>query len=279
MGKRTIGCQNHAARVAAAWSFQYHSWVAAELISSQLAKCLIQCAWMHFTSEHFANSISICSKFVRYIGVGNTLQAHYLGCNSLSECQCTPFKRDNVQFGARNGVSFVRGGVPEQISHVCSFHSMVGWIAMGLSGIRLTIPKGRNLLESAATSTGVVSWNHCPGYPNFRELLICKQYAFRLFKLGVVGGFFYLVDLVIEKIITLIGYLLIVLNISGFWVLLKPVGFVFLQNWGCARGGFARHITKQKHHKYMRCIRRVTAWYLFSQEDYGRTEFIGRAAA
>lgn len=136
----------------------------ASLPGCQKSKRFVCCLGVLIAPENFANPIGVCSELVNDIRVGNALQAHHMGCNSLGERKCASLKSDDIHLDTCDRVSFVWGVFPKQVSHVgFSFRHMVGRIAKGTSGFVPAILWFRALHEYAGSSAGVATANRRPG--------------------------------------------------------------------------------------------------------------------
>lgn len=118
------------------------------------------CIGVQFAPEHFANAIGVCSKFLNDIRVSYALKAHHMSGNRVDERQSGSLFCDNVQSDTRNRVSFMRGVIPEQVSHG-SILSMAGE-TIGKSEELPVVSYGCTFDEGAVSSIGAGKVIPCP---------------------------------------------------------------------------------------------------------------------
>lgn len=146
----------------------------ASLPGGQKPDGFVYCLGVLIAPKNLANSVGVGSESVNDIRIGNALQAHHMGCNSLSERECASLECDDVHFDTCDRVSFVWGSFPKQISH--GLTSLVaGGTALGRSGILPAVRWYRALLKGAVSSAGVATANRRPGIHNSEYVTAAGQ--------------------------------------------------------------------------------------------------------
>lgn len=146
----------------------------ASLLGGQKPDGFVYCLGVLIAPKNLANSVGVGSESVNDIRIGNALQAHHMGCNSLSERECASLECDDVHFDTCDRVSFVWGSFPKQISHWFT-SVMAGGIALGMSAILPAVLWCRAWRKGAVSLAGTVTANHRPGIINFEYVVSAGQ--------------------------------------------------------------------------------------------------------